>query len=239
VQDSYNANLALQHAGSSGLQTPPVVATTVNDIEFGPTGRILILTGPNRGGKTTYMVGAGIVQVLAQVGCFVPGRQAQISPVDNIFTHFPIEEKPETEMGRLGEEAQRLGKIFEQITRYSLVLLNESFSSTNVTEGLYLAEDVVRMLRRIGARVIYSTHLYELGNHAENLNQSVLGDSRVISIVSSPVEARSPDSPTEITRSYKVEIRPPLGQSYAREIAARYGIHYEQLEQALLQRGVL
>jgi len=238
VQDAYNVNLAFQRGSHSREQNPPA-PTQVNDIEIGPGGQILILTGPNQGGKTTYMVGVGLVQVLAQVGCFVPGKQAQISPVDNIFTHFPVEEKPDTETGRFGEEALRLGKIFEQVTRHSLVLLNESLSSTGFTEGLYLAQDVVRILRRIGARAIYSTHLYELGNHVEELNQSVPGDSRIISVVSSPVENGSPASQTELKRSYKVESRPPLGQSYAREIAARYGIHYEQLEKALSERGVL
>jgi DNA mismatch repair ATPase MutS len=238
VEESYNVNLVLQHGSLSSKQNPPV-AITENDIEIGPSGQILILTGPNQGGKTTYMVGVGLVQVLAQVGCFVPGKQAQISPVDNIFTHFPIEEKPETETGRFGEEALRLGKIFEQVTGHSLVLLNESLSSTSFMEGLYLAQDVVRILRRLGARAIYSTHLYELGNRVEELNQSVSGDSRIISVVSSPVEDAPPASQTEIQRSYKVEIRPPLGQSYAREIAARYGIHYEQLEKALSERGVL
>ena len=117
-------------------------------------------------------------------------------------------------------------------------MLNESLSSTGFTEGLYLAQDVVRILRRIGARAIYSTHLYELGSRVEELNQSVPGDSRIISVVSSPVEAVAESQP-ELKRSYKVEIRPPLGQSYAREIAARYGIHYEQLEKALSERGVL
>jgi len=238
VQDSYNVNLALQH-GSMGSEQNPPAPTKENDIEIGPSGQILILTGPNQGGKTTYMVGVGLVQVLAQVGCFVPGKQAQISPVDNIFTHFPIEERPETETGRFGEEALRLGKIFEQVTRHSLVLLNESLSSTSFTEGSYLAQDVVRILRRIGARAIYSTHLYELGNRVEELNQSVQGDSRIISVVSSPIENGSHASQTELKRSYQVEIRPPLGQSYAREIAARYGIQYEQLEKALSERGVL
>jgi len=238
VQDSYNVNLAWQH-GSLSRAPNPAEPTQVNDIAIGPSGQILILTGPNQGGKTTYMVGVGLVQVLAQVGCFVPGKQAQISPVDNIFTHFPVEEKPETETGRFGEEALRLGKIFEQVTRHSLVLLNESLSSTSFTDALYLAQDIVRILRRIGARAIYSTHLYELGNRVEELNQSVAGDSRIISVVSSPVEAEAPASPIGLKRSYKVEIRPPLGQSYAREIAARYGIHYEQLEAALSKRGIL
>jgi len=238
VRDSYNANLAL-HFASMGNEKNISTALATNDIRIGLDGRILILTGPNQGGKTTYMVGLGIVQVLAQVGCFVPGTQAKISPVDNIFTHFPLEEKPETDAGRFGEEAMRMGKLFEQVTGHSLVLLNESLSSTNPGESLYLAQDIVRILRRVGVRAIYATHLHELGNRVAELNQSVPGDSVIVSVVSSPMDENLAASLAEVKRTYKVEIRPPLGQSYAREIAARYGISYEQLEKDLSGRGVL
>jgi DNA mismatch repair ATPase MutS len=202
-------------------------------------GHILILTGPNQGGKTTYMQGTGIVQVLAQVGCYVPGTEASISPVDHLLTHFQLEEKPETDTGRLGEEAMRLGKIFEQVTRLSFVLMNESLSSTSFSESLYLAQDMVRILRRVGARVIYSTHLHELANRVDELNRSVSGDSKVISVVSSPVDTDLQAIRECVEYTFKVEMRPPLGQSYAREIAARYGISYEQLETLLTERGVL
>jgi DNA mismatch repair ATPase MutS len=159
--------------------------------------------------------------------------------VDHLFTHFPLEEKPDSDTGRLGEEALRLGKIFEQVTRHSLVLLNETLSSTSFSESLYLAEDLVRILRRLGARAIYSTHLHELANRVDALNDSVPGDSRIISVVSSPMDTAIAGSGTEIVRTYKLEVRPPLGQSYAREIAARYGISYRQLEDVLSGRGVL
>jgi DNA mismatch repair protein MutS len=237
VKDSYNVNLAFHKSHAPAGQSP--AAITQNDIHTGPEGRILILTGPNQGGKTTYMQGAGLVQVLAQVGCYVPGRQARISPVDAIYTHFPLEEKPETDTGRLGEEAMRIRKIFEYVTRHSLVLLNESLSSTSFSESLYLAQDIVRMLRRVGACAIYSTHLHELGSQVDELNTSVPGESKIISVVSSPIDSGSELTPGEVRRTYKIEIRPPLGQSYAREIATRHGISYQQLEKVLLERDVL
>jgi len=214
-------------------------AIITNDIRFGPAGHILILTGPNRGGKTTYIQGVGLVHILAQAGLRVPGSEAVISPLDQIFTHFPLEEKPESNAGRFGEEAIRLGQIFGQVTRHSLVLLNESLSSTSFSESLYLAQDLVKILRRVGTRAIYSTHLHELAERIDALNDSVPGDSRIISVVSSPIE---PDGQTDgegVNRTYRLEVRPPLGQSYAREIAARYGISYQQLEEVLSERGVL
>jgi DNA mismatch repair ATPase MutS len=169
----------------------------------------------------------------------VPGTQATLSPLDQLFTHFPLEEKPESEAGRFGEETMRLRKIFEQVTRHSLVLLNESLSSTSFGESLYLAQDIMRILRRIGARAIYSTHLHELATGVDELNDSVAGDSKIISIVSSPIDASTQAKGADVNRTYKLVIRPPLGQSYAREIAARYGISYQQLEEVLSRRGIL
>jgi DNA mismatch repair ATPase MutS len=236
VKDSYNVHLALRQSGTENGMGSDIV---LNDLLLEPEGGILILTGPNGGGKTTYMQGAGVVQILAQLGCHVPGRQATISPLDQLLTHFPLEEKPESGTGRFGEEAMRLGKIFEQITRHSLVLLNETLSSTNFSESLYLAKDLVRILRRIGTRAIYSTHLHELAGRVDELNESVPGDSKIISVVSSPIDVSIQSDGPEKRRRYKLEMRPPLGQSYAREIAARYGISYQQLEDVLSKRGVL
>ncbi len=166
VKNSYNVHLALRQPGAE---------IVMNDLLLAPQAGILILTGPNGGGKTTYMQGVGVVHILAQLGCHVPGSQAVISPLDQLFTHFPLEEKPESGTGRFGEEAMRLGKIFEQVTRHSLVLLNETLSSTNFSESLYLAQDIVRIMRRVGARAIYSTHLHELAGRVEELNKSVTG----------------------------------------------------------------
>jgi DNA mismatch repair ATPase MutS len=158
--------------------------------------------------------------------------------VDNIYTHFPKEEKIEAETGRFGDEARRLGEIFRHITENSMVLLNETLSSTSAGESLYLAQDVVRILRRAGLRAIYSTHLHELASLVEEINRATPGDSKVTSLVSSPVD-EEPGVSGDIRRSYRIETRPPMGRSYAREIAARYGIGYSQLEETLKKRGVL
>jgi hypothetical protein len=107
-------------------------------------------------------------------------------------------------------------------------------TSGQESEILYLAEDIVRVLRQVGARAIYATHLHELAMAVEALNASVPGESRIVSAVSSPI-----DTGSEMNRNYRLEIRPPLGQSYAREIAAHYGISCQQLKVVLYKRGVL
>ena len=124
---------------------------------------------------------------------------------------------------------------FAQGTRYSLILLNESLASTNPGESLYIAQDIVRILRRLGARAIFATHMHELAADVAALNASTAGDSGIVSLVASRTEAGDDG----LRCSYKITPGPPLGRSYAREIAAQYGISYDQLTTLLRQRGVL
>jgi len=232
VENSYNVNLALRllAAGTADLGA----AVVTNALHFGEEGRVFVLTGPNQGGKTTFTQAAGLLHVLAQAGLYVPGSRARISPADGIYTHFPVEERPEMEAGRLGEEARRLSEIFARATPHSLVLLNESLASTSPGESLYLARDVLRVLRQLGARAIYATHLHDLAVGCDELNRETPGASRVVSLVSVVHEGAG-----GVERTFHIEAGPPRGHSYAREIAARYGIGYDQLLGLLRERGLI
>ncbi len=239
VKDAYNINLALRLLDRQpGMNLSAQIIT--NDVDFGAEGRIFILTGPNQGGKTTYTQAAGLLQLLCQAGLYVPGSSARISPVDAIFTHFPVEERPSLEAGRLGEEVKRLGDIFTRATRHSLVLLNESLSSTSPGEGLYLARDVVRALKLLGTRVIFATHLHELAADLAAFNAAHAGDSKVVSLVARSVkDAVAGTDADSARRTYKIQPGPPEGLSFARDIAARYGLSFEQLEKTLQERRVI
>ena len=161
--------------------------------------------------------------------------EAHISPVDDIFTHYPVEEKQAKATGRFGDEAQRLAQIFKRATRHSLILLNESLSSTSPGESVYLAQDISRILRRMGSRVIFATHLHELAAAVPRLNSEADGEGGLVSLVASRLQ----DGENGDQRSFKVLPGPPMGHSYAREIASRYGISYEQLASLLRERGEL
>jgi hypothetical protein len=231
LQNAYNLNLALHLMNQANVDD----AVIKNDVRMNQHGRIMILTGPNQGGKTTYVQMVGLCQILTQLGLWVPATQARISPVDGIFTHYPIEESSAKATGRFGDEAQRLSDIFTDATRHSLILLNESLASTNSSESLYIAQDLVRILRRMGARAIFATHLHELAADVTSFNEQTPGDSQVVSLVASRIETGADGT----QRSYKILPRQPMGRSYAREIASKYGIGYEQLISRLQQRGVL
>ncbi len=198
-------------------------AVVANDVLLGDEGRIAVLTGPNSGGKTTYLRSVGLAQVMFQAGLYVPARTARMSPVDRILTHFQALETRQD--GRLAEEAGRLRKIFEQATATSLVLLNETFSSTSSGEAVYLAHDVLAGLRAIGARVIYATHLNELAERLDEIMAAAEGDCVLFSLVAGvEMGAEGEAKPT-----YRIQRGEPLGRSYAREIARRHGISLEQI----------
>ena len=198
-----------------------------NEFEFSDNGRIYIMTGPNRGGKTTFTQAVGIACLLAQNGIYVPAKSFSLSPCDNIYTHFPADENETVDLGRLGEESQRIAGIFDVATNKSLLLFNESLATTNVAEGLYIAKDVVRAMRYVGTRTIFNTHMHELARNLDVLNAEPNGTSKVESLVTG-VENGS--------RSFKVSIAPPQGVSYARDIAVKYGVTFDQIKEKLSSR---
>lgn len=192
-----------------------------NDLDFDRQHLVYILTGANRGGKTTITQAIGLLFVLAQGGIFVPGDSFTFHPVDCIFTHFPADEDKTMDLGRLGEECKRFREIYSACTKNSLLLLNETFSTTSFEEGYFIAKDAVKAVLTKGIRTIYNTHMHKLAYDIEELNSS--GNS--VKAVSLIVKADGGN------RSFKVEIAPPEGMSYANDIARKYGVTYEMLIQ--------
>ena len=210
----YNFKLAMTRVGGKNFDIVP------NDIDFDAEHRIYIMTGPNRGGKTTMTQAVGLLFLLAQCGIYAPCESVVLSPVDNIYTHFPADENKTVDLGRLGEESKRMSELFGMATNESLLLFNESLATTSFAEGLYIAKDVVKALRYLGARTIFNTHMHELAMNLEEVNTLIAGDSKVASLITGIHEGK---------RSYKIFIAPPEGVSYAQDIAKKYGVTFSQL----------
>ena len=217
AKDLYNLKLAIQ------ILQDKKIDIICNDFEFNKEHGIYIMTGPNRGGKTTFTQAVGIIFLLAQHGIYVPAGSLSLSPCDNIYTHFPADENQTVDLGRLGEESKRLSEIFSIATNRSVLLFNESLATTSFAEGLYIAKDVVKALRYLGARTVFNTHMHELAMQLDLMN-ALDGDIKVASLITGIHEG---------TRSYKVFIAPPEGVSYARDIAEKYGVTFDQLKKSI------
>ncbi len=193
-----------------------------NDISFDENVSIYVLTGPNRGGKSVITCAIGLAQAMLQLGMFVPAKSAEISPADAIFTHFPTGSEDTIDKGRLGEECARLTNIFESITDKSLVLLDESLSSTGSYEASYIAAEVLAGLARFGCRCLFSTHLHELAAEIDGINEKIEkeGSGKIDTLVADIEEGK---------RSFKIRRAKPDGKSYARDIAEKYGLTYDNI----------
>lgn len=221
-----------------------------NDAVFDADAGYYLLTGPNQGGKTTFIQGLALVFVCAQAGLFVPAESARIVPTDHLLTHFPSEERGRLTTGRLSEELERLDEIFGKVSPRSLVLLNETFSSTSPGEATRLAEDIVLGLRMIGARGVFATHLHELALRIPQLNEAVAGPRRIASLVAQiePGTGEVDDLPPEAAeladqqanpakRSYRIVPAPPQGRSFALDIARKHRLSLEDIQQRLRDRS--
>ena len=199
-----------------------------NDLIFDENATIYVLTGPNRGGKSVITCACGLTQVMAQLGLFVPAEHAVISPVDGIFTHFPTGADDTIDKGRLGEECARLVEILDAITDQSLVLLDESLSSTGSYEASYIAAEILSGLSHVGCHCIFATHLHELAAEIDHINARTraAGGAPIDTLVAGIEEGR---------RSFCITRAKPDGKSYARDIAEKYGLTYDNIVKKLKQ----
>lgn len=135
--------------------------TIGNDIA-GENKELVVITGANRGGKSTLLRSVGLAQLMMQCGMFVPAQALEANVCEGVFTHFKREEDAGMKSGKLDEELSRMSTIVERITPGSLLLLNESFASTNEREGSEIARQIVRALLEMKVKVIYVTHMFDL-----------------------------------------------------------------------------
>lgn len=201
------------------LTTKENEAIVKNDFSFASDEKVFILTGPNRGGKTMLTQAVGLAAFMAGQGMFVAADEYEGYLFDGILTHFPADENVTLNLGRLGEEAVRIQKIVSEADNRTLVLLNETYSSTSAVDGLYLAKDLVHILKHKEIPVIFNTHLHDLARMTDKMNEWD-GESRVVSLTMEIVDN---------VNTYKVLRKEPDSSSFAHNIALKYGVTYEQM----------
>ena len=136
---------------------------------------LVVITGANQGGKSTFLRSIGLAQLMMQCGMFVPAASFCANVCNSLFTHYKREEDTTMESGKLDEELSRMSDIVDDLTPNSMVLFNESFAATNEREGAEIARQIVRALLEKRIKIFFVTHLYEFahGLHDKNMENAL------------------------------------------------------------------
>lgn len=145
-----------------------------NDVNAGDKD-LVIITGANQGGKSTFLRSVGLAQLMMQCGMFVPAESLCANVCGGLFTHYKREEDSSMKSGKFDEELGRMSAIVDKIAPDGMVLFNESFAATNEREGSEIARQIVSALLEKRIKVLYVTHLYELahGFHDKGMPNAV------------------------------------------------------------------
>ncbi|HEU4567508.1 MAG TPA: hypothetical protein VFR99_05685 [Marmoricola sp.] len=192
----------------------PVVCS---DLHLDPGERIVVVTGPNQGGKTTFARSIGQLHHLAMLGCPVPAAAAELCPVDAVLTHFEVAPDPQDLAGGLMDDLQRVREVLSAATSASLLVFNEVFSSTSLLDATALSEAVLRRLAARGSLAVWVTFIPEL-----------------VEAAAGTVSMASDVDPADVShRTFRMTRRPPNERAYADALAARYELGYDQVRARL------
>jgi len=149
-------------------------AVVGNDLDADDRSLVMI-TGANQGGKSTFLRSIGLAQLMTQAGMFVGADSLRVNVCDGVFTHYKREEDEAMESGKLDEELARMSEIAAHIAPNCLLLCNESFAATNEREGSEIARQVVTALLEAGVRVLFVTHMFDLASsfHRQDLTTAL------------------------------------------------------------------
>lgn len=166
--------------------------------------KLVIITGANQGGKSSFLRSIGIAQLMMQCGMFVGAESFQAEVCPALFTHYKREEDSTMKSGKFDEEVARMSGIVDRIVPNSIVLFNESFTATNEREGSEIANQIVSALLERRVKVFFVTHLYQFAHSFLERTEDVL--------------FLRPERKSDGTRTFRILEGEPLETSYGEDL---------------------
>jgi DNA mismatch repair ATPase MutS len=184
-----------------------------NDYYLTDHERVMVITGPNQGGKTTFARMVGQLNHLGSLGCPIPGRDARVFLFDRILTHFERQENVANLRGKLQDDLIRINEILNRATARTLIIMNEIFTSTTSHDAIYLGTKIIEKIIALEATCVCVTFIDEL----TALNDSIVSMMSMI------------DDKDHAHRSFKVCRKSADGLAYSRTIVEKYHLTYSEL----------